>query len=85
MLDDLGVILVDKYLKPCKKCLVRATCEPFKIDCDKWNKYIDQRDNAEETGSEIESYILLIALIVGTLFIGVTFGLGIREWIRIIL
>ena len=83
MLDTLGRWLVD-YLNPCKKCIVRATCKPFKIDCDEWKKFINQRERAESMGNDLESYILLTALTLGTLLIGVTFGLGIREWIRII-
>ncbi len=83
MLDTLGGWLVD-YLKPCKKCLVQATCRPFKVDCDSWNQFINQRDRVESIGNNIETYILLAAIIIGMLLIAATFGLGIVKWSEMI-
>ena len=84
MLDDLGKMLVDRYKNPCKKCIVRATCEPFTANCNKWEEFIDQRDNAESIGNDVEAYILLGAIIIGLLFIILTFGLGLWVWFDII-
>ena len=80
MLGDLGKSLVDRYKNPCKKCIVRATCEPWTTNCDKWEKFIDQRNKAESTGDNIEVWAVIILIILGMLLVAVTFGLGIVKW-----
>ena len=84
MLDTLGKWLVDRYRSPCKKCLVRPTCDPFASGCDEWKQFINKRDMAESIGNDIEAYILLGAITIGLLFIIVTFVLGLWVWFDII-
>jgi len=80
ILDDLGVMIIDKFFKPCKKCLVRATCKPFEVNCDEWKKFINQRERAESIGDNAETWAILISVILGMLLVAATFGLGIVKW-----
>jgi len=79
MLSNLREWLIDRK-NPCKKCLVRATYRPFKTNCDEWKQFIKKRDKAEA----IKDFLILASLIVGFLFIIITFIFGILKWIRLI-
>lgn len=86
IIEDIAKAIFDKLKEhPCKsdKCLVRTTCEKTLSNCDVYVKYAKQRRKVESMSSDIEGYILLFLIIVGTCVTIATFCLGIWKWVEI--
>jgi len=84
MLDNFRIFLVNKFLNPCKKCLVRATCQPPEPECPDYKRYICRKNWLGLLQTDVEWWIIGSILISGILFIISTFAFGIWKWIEIL-
>ncbi len=84
MVSELGIFILDKFFDPCKKCLVRPTCQPTLDTCPRYKKYHNRRYDIEGLTGDIEWWIIGTMLSVGLLFIITTFAFGIWKWSEII-
>jgi hypothetical protein len=84
MLDNIRIFLIDRYLNPCKKCLVRATCQQSELICPDYKRYNCRKNALSLIQTDIEWWIIGTLLIISLLFITATFAFGIWSWIELI-
>lgn len=84
--EDSAKWFVNKYLDPCKICLVQVTCNPTSLrgKCELYNKYLKRLGQADTWGSNVDVWTFLIMAGTGVLFILTTFGLGLWKWVELI-
>jgi len=71
LFDDLGKFIIDKFLNPCKKCLVRAVCKPVWTSCDNYTQYLDRIDVA---GDAIKMCAIILLLFMEFFIIIIVIG-----------
>jgi len=84
--EDFAKWFVEKFLNPCKKCLVQASCNPMRQNkrCDAYTIYLKRRQEYTATGGDVDVYTFLGVAVVGTLFVIATFCLGVWKWVELI-
>ena len=73
-----------KYRKyPCKKCLVKATCNDLARDCQYKEDHFKYDRAKENVKDELSEWFFIVSFFGGMAFVVLTFILGIWKWVEI--
>lgn len=73
------------YKDPCKKCLVKVTCNPMAEKCKQFHNHRRLHGYYENFLDETKEWTATLIVLGGVLFIPITFCFGLWKWVELLI